>query len=89
MTWACKCIIFAEDYVGLEGNNPSQFKPYWRPHHHGGGYMRSSTRGLLEVDVVGCCVDETLFSSALLITVVYEMMILLSEHAHKRHVRGG
>ena len=44
-TMACKCDIFAEDYVGLEGNKPSQLKPYWRPHHHGGGDMRLENRG--------------------------------------------
>ena len=41
-----KCDIFAEYYMGLEVNNPSQLKPSWRPHHHGGGEMRSETRGL-------------------------------------------
>ena len=33
MTWAYKHVIFVEYYVRLEGNNPSQLKPSWRPHH--------------------------------------------------------
>ena len=37
--------------------------------------------------VVGCCVDESLFSSSLLITSVYPMMILMSYHTHNRHIR--
>ena len=46
ITWARKCVIFAEDYVGLEGNKPSRLKPSWRPHHHGGVDIRSVNRGL-------------------------------------------
>ena len=38
--------------------------------------------------VVGCFVYEPLFSSSLLLTVVYEMMILMSEHTHSRHISG-
>ena len=87
-TWACKFDIFSEYYVGLEGNNPSQLKPSLIPHHHGGRDMRSATRGFSEVAVVGCCVDEPLFSSALLITIVYVMMILMYEHTHNSHIRG-
>ena len=46
MTWSCQCVIFAEDYVGLEGNKPSQLNPFWRPHHHGGGDIWSVNRRL-------------------------------------------
>ena len=46
MTWAYKHVIFVEYYVRLEGNNPSQLKPSWRPHNHRGGGIRSVIRGL-------------------------------------------
>ena len=45
-TWVCNCDNFSEDYVGLEGNIPSQLTPSWRPYIHGGGEMKSSDRGL-------------------------------------------
>ena len=38
--------------------------------------------------VVGFCVGESLFSSALLITVVYAMMILMYGHTQNRNIRG-
>ena len=50
--------------------------------------MRYATRGFLEVDVIGHCVDETLFSSALMLAFLYEIMILMSDHTHNRHTRG-
>ena len=46
MTWAFKCVILDEDYVGLEVNKPSGLKPFWRPNHHGGGEIRPVKRGL-------------------------------------------
>ena len=46
MNYALKCVIFAEYYVGSEGNNPSHLKTYWRQRHHGGGEIRSVKRGL-------------------------------------------
>ena len=46
MTWACKCVIFDEYTVGLEGNKHSQLKPSWRPHRHGGGDIGSLKIGL-------------------------------------------
>ena len=46
INWSCKCVIFVEYYVGLEGNNPSRLKPSWRPHHNGGGDVRSVNIGL-------------------------------------------
>ena len=46
ITWAYKFVIFAEYYVGLEGNKTSRLKPLWSPHHHGGGEIRSVNRGL-------------------------------------------
>ena len=46
ITWDYKCVIFSEDYVGLEGNKPSRLKPLWRPHHRGGGDIWSVNRGL-------------------------------------------
>ena len=58
MTWACKCVVFSEDYVELEGNKPSWLKPFWRPHRYGGGNIRPVNRGLLQVDVVVCCIDK-------------------------------
>ena len=45
-TQARKCVIFADDYVGLEGSNPSRLKPSWRPHHHRGEEIRAENRGL-------------------------------------------
>ena len=50
--------------------------------------MRSENIFLLEVDVIGCCIDDAMFYSALLLAFVYEMMILMSEHTHNRHIRG-
>ena len=47
ISWAGKCVIFDEYYVGLEGNKISQLKPSWRPYHHGGGEIRSVNIGLL------------------------------------------
>ena len=90
MTWDYKCVIFAEDYVGLEGNKLPQLKPSLSPHHNRGGDMRSSTRGFLELAVVGCCVDKTIFSSTLVLTPVYEMVISMSEteNTHNRKIRG-
>ena len=38
--------------------------------------------------MAGCCVDEPMFPSALLLTVVYSMMRLMSEHTHNMHTRG-
>ena len=41
------------------------------------------------MDVTGCCVDDTLISSDLLLDFLNEMMIIKSEHAHNRHTREG
>ena len=46
ITLACKCVIFSEDHMGLEGNKPSRLNTFWRPHHHGGGEIMSVKRGL-------------------------------------------
>ena len=46
ITWACKCDIFDEYYVGLEVKKNSWLKPSWRSHHRRGGDMRSESRGL-------------------------------------------
>ena len=73
--------IFNKDYVGVEGNNTSLSMPYWRSHNHGGGHMRSATRGFWLVDTIGRRVEEPLFSSAILIYFVYEMIILMPENA--------
>ena len=86
--WNQKYNIFAEYYVGLEGNKTSRLKPSWMTHRHRGGEMRSAARGFWEVSVLHCWVDENLFSSALLLTIVYAMMILMSEHTHNIHIRG-
>ena len=51
MTWACKNVIFAEDYVGAEGKNPSRLKPSWGPHNHSGGGIMLLNRGVW----IGCC----------------------------------
>ena len=75
-------------YCGVEGNNPSWLKPCLRPHHYGDGEIRSATRGFLEVDAIGHCVDEPLFFSTLLLAFIYAMVILMSEHAHNIHTRG-
>ena len=39
--------------------------------------------------VAGCCAGKILFSSAFLITVVYEMMISMSEHTQQTYQGGG
>ena len=41
------------------------------------------------MDVICCFVDNPMFPSALMIYFVYAMMILMSEHTHNRHTRGG
>ena len=51
--------------------------------------MRSVTRGLLEVDVIVHFFDKPLFSSDLVLSFVYEIVILMSNHTHNRHTRGG
>ena len=71
----------------LEVNKPSWLKPSWRPYHHGGRDMRSSTRGLLEVALVGYFAYKTLVFSDFLVTVVYATIILMSEHTHNMHIR--
>ena len=38
--------------------------------------------------MVGCFIGDTLFSSDLMLTFVYEMMILIFEHTHNRHIKG-
>ena len=58
------------------------------PHHHGSGDMRSANRDFREVAVAGCCVDEPLFLSALLLTFVYAIMILMYENTHNMNIRG-
>ena len=40
MTWDCKCVIFAEVYVGLECNKTSRFKPSLMPYHPAVGEIR-------------------------------------------------
>ena len=88
MTWDWKCVIFAEDYVGLEGSKPSELKPSWRSHHHRGGGIMSVKRGLWWLAVVGCFVYEPLFSSDLMLNFMDALMILMLEHTHNRHIRG-
>ena len=51
--------------------------------------MRSPTRRLLVVAVIGCGVDEPLFYSAILISFVYAMMLLIYLHAQNSQIRGG
>ena len=46
MTWARKCVIFSEDFVGSESNKPSRLKPSWGLHHNGVGDIMSVNRGL-------------------------------------------
>ena len=86
--WAYPCDIFTGYYVVMEGNKPSHLKPSWSPHNHGSGYIRSATRGFLEVDVIGRCIDEPLFTSALLLAFVYAMLRLSSEHSQSSHTGG-
>ena len=80
MTWSWKCFIFAQGYVGLEGNKHSRLKPSWRPHHHWGRDIRSVNRGF----VVGCCIDEPFFSYDIMLTSMFAMMMLMFEHTHNR-----
>ena len=50
--------------------------------------MRFATRYFLEVDVIGRGVENTVFSSALMIDFVYEMMVLIYENTYNSHTRG-
>ena len=50
--------------------------------------MRSETREILEVAMVGCYIYKPLFSSDIFNIVVYAIMILMSEHTHNMHIRG-
>ena len=40
------------------------------------------------MSVIGYCIDESLFSSALLLAFVYAMIILNSDNAQNRHTKG-
>ena len=53
----------------------------------GWGYEVSNQRVMRS----GCgrlFLNETMFSSALLVTVVYTMVILMYEHTHNSHIKG-
>ena len=50
--------------------------------------MSSATIGFLLVSVIGCCIDDPLFSLALLLAFVYATMILIPEHAQNRYTMG-
>ena len=39
--------------------------------------------------LVGCCVDEPLFASDIMFTFMYSTMIVMFEHTHNRHIKGG
>ena len=39
------------------------------------------------VALIGCFVDEIMFSSSILVSFLYAVMILNYDHAHNRHTR--
>ena len=80
--------IFYEYYVGSEVNKPPWLKTSWRTHNNGGEAMKSANIGFWEVDVIGRCVDDPLFYSALLLNLVYATMILMSENTQNSYTRG-
>ena len=82
ITWACKYVIFDEYYLRLEGNKPSHLKPSWRPHHHGDGDIMSVNRGFWYVTMVGCCIKWPLFSSDIMLTFMYSIVISMFDHTH-------
>ena len=40
------------------------------------------------MDVVDCCVDKPLFTYNILLTIIYAMIVLMSENTHNIPIRG-
>ena len=87
-TWAYLWSIFTWDAVGVEGKQPFWLRPSCRSYHHGGGNMRSITRGIWLVDVIGYCINEpsiSLWSPACLYVCNYEIKFwACTKQAHQK-----